>query len=151
MTMTEIYLEPGAFPWELTRRGSETIETLNFYDLPLSGIVRQGSRTVLYQCVNGHFGRVNFWHYTVLSDDEVHEIQSVVGDALRPILSRFSGRPGVLAVAADWMNGIVDSTDVELRVNGREAMDHLVGVLNHRMAETQHDAVAAAQRPLTPA
>jgi hypothetical protein len=94
-----ISIEQGRMPWSPTG-DAELLETLHFHDMPLVGVIRQGTSRYLFRCIEGHVDPSNVWAYTRLEDQELDVLRRATDDELDDALDRAgSSRPVVLALA----------------------------------------------------
>lgn len=114
--MTKIYVDHGVEPWKLSSQ-TRLIEVLDFYNIPLAGIVEQEdvehTRSFLFVCASGEDSDTNVWLYAPLDEVEVAELQSVVGDdVVQSIARALQNKVLTGAVAQDWrvvMTGDIDA------------------------------------------
>jgi hypothetical protein len=111
-----IQVERWHRPWE-PAKDARLLETLNYYDMPLSGIVEQHGVKHLFDCIAGHLEHQHLWVYRCLTDQELAEIEEPdTPERLRSVLDDLLSRgPMTLAVADDddgiWGSTVVDSLE----------------------------------------
>lgn len=96
-----IHVERWCPPWQPSR-DAELIETLNYYDMPLVGIVRQHGVDYLFSCITGHTEPIHSWAYVLLTAGDRERIREASPEQLRDIVQELlSTGPMVLAIASD--------------------------------------------------
>lgn len=96
-----IAIEQGLQPW-LPSEDAVLVETLHHYDMPLIGVVRQGSALHLFRCIEGHVDSTQLWAYTRLTAEELDELRATGPDDLDAVVERLAaGKPTVLALSDD--------------------------------------------------
>lgn len=104
----QIAIEQGREPWSPSA-DAELVQTLHVYDMPLIGVIRQGSALHLFRCIEGHVDASNLWAYTTLTDADLAEIEAAGPDALDDAIDRVvDGRPAVVALSREG-DGILAS------------------------------------------
>jgi hypothetical protein len=63
----------GHRPWR-PFDGAELVETWDFYDMPLSGLLRVGPELIVFACEDGELSDWNVWTYVDVAPDEVEAI-----------------------------------------------------------------------------
>lgn len=76
----QISLQPGFAPWE-PAADAQLARTLNFYDMPLIGLIRQAGALYLFTCVEGHTAAENLWAYALVQDEEGSSLARAAKDA----------------------------------------------------------------------
>jgi hypothetical protein len=94
----QVQLTPGARPW-LPSAESEPVETLNYYDGPLLGIVRQQGVPYLFRCLAGELGSAQIWLYGTLTEHDSDALRTAEGDELDVVVDRLSRGPVTIALA----------------------------------------------------
>lgn len=96
-----IAIEQGRHPW-LPSEDAELVETLHHYDMPLIGIIRQGSALHLFRCIDGHVDSSQVWSYARINPEEMEALRAAEPDGLDALIEALeSGRVTVLALARD--------------------------------------------------
>jgi hypothetical protein len=140
--MSDLLLpEQGARPW-LPASNVTAIETLNEYNIPLSGLIEQGGTTYLYACLLGELEDVNIWAYARLDEDEKERLTSLVEDELAAAIeAALADRMLVIAMAGD--HELVDWLRVDAGIEGPLALaQRFVGQMRRRIETTQKDVEA---------
>lgn len=110
----QISIQPGFSPWQPSS-DAELLETYNYYDMPLEGIVGQGGVSYLFRCIEGQTGPESLWAYTLLEEGEAGSLANLkdqpeaLEDRLRSLGQR---KPLVIAVAREG-HGVVSSALIE--------------------------------------
>ena len=101
----------GAAPWQPTTT-STIVETFNFYDQPLQGIIEQDGCLYLFDCLYGHVDGLSLWLYSLVQQSEaVALLASESDEDFERIRSEIhSSEPGLLAIAVDDYGIIVSGT-----------------------------------------
>lgn len=107
-----IRLGYGARPWQPSP-DAELVAEYQFYDIPLSGILRQGGLEYLFLCLDGAEANVSLWWYTQVTAERRQWLESA------PDQQEFNRRLHVtdyegwsrLAIATE-RGGIFDYEDV---------------------------------------
>lgn len=103
--------EPGARPW-LPAHDVDELYQLDFYDIPLAGIIRQDGVTYLYTCILSQEAPENLWAYAPVSDEEVLALHTSYGDDLLAAIERaLWNKPVVIAGADQWRLALWDAFD----------------------------------------
>ncbi|WP_030176376.1 hypothetical protein [Spirillospora albida] len=106
--MTElIEVTIGARPW-LPSEDAVAIAEFDRFNFPTTGLIRQGSRLYLFDCVDGHAMEGNVWVYVQVSDQGAETLRRLTGRELIDGVDRaFQGRPlmGVLAIGGRVRSG----------------------------------------------
>ncbi|GIH72363.1 hypothetical protein [Sphaerimonospora thailandensis] len=96
-----IQLQIGERPWRPTP-GTDVVDIYDRHDMPTTGLIKQDDRLYVFDCVDGHVSRVNFWAYAQVDAVEVSHLQDAVGDEFSRLLKEiFTDRPIVGALAVD--------------------------------------------------
>jgi len=96
-----IAIEQGRHPW-LPPEDAEVVETLHHYDMPLTGVVRQGEALHLFRCIEGQVDSTQVWAYAHITPEELDALRAAGPDDLDALIDQFSsGKPTVLALADD--------------------------------------------------
>jgi hypothetical protein len=96
-----VAIEQGRHPW-LPSEDAEVVETLHHYDMPLVGVIRQGSALHLFRCIEGHVDSTQVWAYTRITPEELETLRAAgPGDLDAAIDTVVSGKPAVVALADD--------------------------------------------------
>ncbi len=113
-----IQVRVGAAPW-LPANSVEAVAEYQYYEFPLSGVVRQVGVEYLFMCVAGHDAPLNFWLYWRIPSDARHHLESSSTSA--EFRQRLRDLPmagmAVLAVASD-SDGILGWQDFNQDVDG---------------------------------
>ncbi len=94
-----IQLRIGERPW-LPTPTTESIEIFDRYDMPTSGLVRQGQKLFVFDCVEGHAMVGNIWIYAEVSEAEAHLLQEAEGDDFARLFEHAFADKDVMAVLA---------------------------------------------------
>jgi len=150
-----IQIDRWSRPWSPTP-DAELVETLNHYDMPLLGVIKQHGAHYLFRCIAGQVESTHIWAYRLLSESERQELDRVDSpEALREIVAQlYSHGPLTLAVASDDA-GIFGSTEVstlapeDLEHGLRTLIDEARGYLKEQAAllEASTDLLASASTP----
>jgi hypothetical protein len=97
-----LQVQHGAAPWR-PAQDAEAVTEFEYYDVPLSGVVRQHNVDYLFLCAEGATESVSLWLYLHVTDSE----RDLLAGAETP--EEFDGmvdameldRPAVLAVAGE--------------------------------------------------
>lgn len=100
----QIVIELGLPPWR-PAEDTEVVQTLNFYEVPLIGVIRQGGMDHLFACLEGHVERVSVWAYTRVDEEDLAGFEGST-DPLTAVMEVFGSRPVVVALAREG-EGIV--------------------------------------------
>lgn len=108
-----IKIERWARPWA-PADDAELVETLDYQDMPLAGIVRQGDASYLFTCLAGELLSSHVWAYRPLTSTDRDRLAAADSpEGLSRIADEIlSGGPLVIAVATDD-DGILGSTEVD--------------------------------------
>ena len=107
----QIRPEPGARPW-LPAHDVDELYQLDFYDIPLAGIIRQDGLLYLYTCILGEDAPENLWAYAPVSDEEVLALRTSYGDDLLVAIERaLQNKLLVIAAAGDWRLAVWHTID----------------------------------------
>ena len=109
--MGRIRPEAGARPW-LPARDVEEVELLDFYDIPLAGIIRQNGVMYLYTCILGQDADENLWAYAPLTKDEVVDLLVASGEQVDVAIERaLWNKPVVIAAAGNYRLAVWHAID----------------------------------------
>ena len=75
----QIHLRIGAKPW-LPADTAKIDKVLNFYDVPLAGIIRQHRRYFLFQCLDGYGQDTAVWAYVPIDRAECRQLRKAKGE-----------------------------------------------------------------------
>lgn len=141
-----IQLRIGERPWLPTPK-TESVAIFDRYDMPTSGLLKQGPHLYVFDCVEGHAMVGNIWIYAAVSRDEADALTDAEGDDFNRLFDEaFTGRDimAVLAVEGHIRSGShLDaetigqdglaksllnrlSEGVEIAGEAAKAMEHLV-------------------------
>jgi hypothetical protein len=138
----ELRVTKGTSPWLLTSDGDTTVvEVLHYHDMPLAGVVRQDGHAIVYQCVVGHLENLHLWHYAVVADDVVDELDNADAEELTERMGEISHLPGALALATDRL-GVVSVRIVDPTVDVEGPIRALYDDFKATLDETQRHAEA---------
>lgn len=94
--------EGGARPWK-PAADVELVHELDRYNVPLSGIIKQGGRKYLFACLFGEEDPDNLWAYAPVSDEEIARLTQAAGDALLDAVdATLANRSLVVGFADEW-------------------------------------------------
>lgn len=131
-------------PWKPTHH-TEVVAEYQYYDMPLSGVLRQGDREYLFICLSGADKPLSLWWYVGVTQEQRERLESCTpetfDDALH--LMDFEGWSR-LAFATEHV-GIVDFEDCELSGDGPETA---LAAMQARLDELSREGHS---RELTPA
>ncbi len=106
-------IERSHRPWE-PAHGATLIETLNYYDQPLSGIIEQDGSYYLFDCVAGHLDDRHLWCYRHLTDAELDAVRSSEpGEPARQLLAELLTEGPFVVAVADDEGGILGAHEVD--------------------------------------
>jgi hypothetical protein len=149
----QIIIQDGALPWEPSG-GSELIETYDYYDQPILGLIRQAGHPYVFRCVD-LIDPYSVWAYALLEEKEVERLCEVEDQDLPETLREVTaGKPFTIALAKEqsgifewlFLDGSEDSPDIldsqairlafvpkltELTNRLSEVTDHVVDELAH--------------------
>jgi hypothetical protein len=145
-----IRLQHGAPPWEGSG-ASRLVETYDFYDIPLAGVIEQDGVRYLFRCLFGHVERMNIWRYTLVEPAQLAELEATETpkDFDHTLFRLQRWTPGMLAVSIDGY-GIVGATEVEdwdnLEVHFRQVLNAANEFIEQLRSEVgrQSERLAAA-------
>jgi hypothetical protein len=141
-----IQLRIGERPWLPTPK-TESIEIFGHYDMPISGLIKQGETLFVFDCVEGHVMAGNIWIYAQVDSEEAERLTGAEGDEFDILFDQtFTGRSVMAALAVDGhirsgaqidpekiekdglLKAILDRLSEGMEVAGAtaEAMRHLV-------------------------
>lgn len=108
-----VQLQRGMRPWQPTS-ASELVETYDFYDMPLMGVIDQGGRKYLFQCLAGQVEPFSLWSYVPLTTDDIAYLEEVDGERFASRVLAFEERTTHFAAALNLDDdiGIVAWVDV---------------------------------------
>lgn len=89
-------IELGAHPWAPTA-DTVSIEVLNYYDAPLTGIIERAGVRYLFHCIVGQTSPRSVWVYSALSDQDMSALAGLEGSELD-----------------EWITSVIDGRDVTL-------------------------------------
>jgi hypothetical protein len=125
----ELRAEIGRAPW-LPASDVEPGTELDFYDMPLSGIIRQDGAPFLFVCLAGQDEPLNVWAYARLDSQEATELCDARGDRVdRLIVAALTDRMLVVALARGYR-----LTDIAAIDAGREGPHGIVGRFLQRLS-----------------
>jgi hypothetical protein len=101
-----INIELGAMPWEPTR-DSELVETYDYWDQPLAGVIRQHGQAFLFDCLKGVAESESLWAYTPLIGLNQEGLHGAVSDIRRLIREELRHAGGVTLALEREGSGIV--------------------------------------------
>jgi len=97
----QIHLRLGARPWcpaDTARPG----KVLNFYDIPLAGILRQHRRYFLFECLEGETQDASLWTYVPIARRDARRLAQLTGDRLVDAMhAAYRQQSIMVAVAVD--------------------------------------------------
>jgi hypothetical protein len=96
----QIALRLGAAPWEPATSAKE-VKQLNYYDIPLAGILVQRRQYYLYECLIGQTDEHNLWAYLPITKREARKLRRLTGDKLTRCMESKYDRPFVVALALE--------------------------------------------------
>lgn len=117
----------GARPW-LPSEDAVTVAEFDRFNFPTTGLISQGSRMYLFDCVDGHAMEGNVWVYVQVSDQEAQALRRLTGRELIDGVDRaFQGRPlmGVLAIDGRVRSGAPVSEQAADKGLGQALLDEL--------------------------
>ncbi len=97
------------------------METFNFYDQPLQGVIEQGGCKYLFDCLYGHVEGLSLWLYTLVLTTEVDSLLNADSDQEfdRIRWQLHSAEPGLLAIAVEdygiIVSGVVEDVPHEIQ------------------------------------
>lgn len=97
-----IRIERWSRPWE-PAKDARLVETLNYYDMPLSGIIEQGGDRYLFMCLAGQMGTTHLWAYRALANQDLSRLEGADGpEALGTVMEELLEQgPLTIAVASE--------------------------------------------------
>lgn len=98
--MTEpIHLRFGALPWQPATSAS-LIKVYDRHDRPICGLLEQGGRRYLFDCIEGQAWDLNIWAYAPVSDRDIQDLDAAEGTCFaRTVDAILKAQPIVAAVA----------------------------------------------------
>jgi hypothetical protein len=119
-----ISLRRGARPWAPAFANDEAAEVLDYYDMPLAGILRQHGAYFLFQCLEGQLDTTNLWAYVLLEPWEVEQLRSADEDQLDDAIERtfYKSRRDITVAIATEELGIVLSVVVTAYDDTRQTL-----------------------------
>lgn len=94
-----VAIELGRHPWLLSE-GTEFVETLHRFDLPLIGVIRHGNALHLFRCIKGEVDSAQAWAYTPITQEGLETVRAAGPGDLDDVLDRVGqGKPTVFALA----------------------------------------------------
>ena len=92
---------PGGPPWS-PAPGTALIRELHRYDIPLVGILEQGTCRHLFMCLAGEVERASLWGYRLIGTEDEQRLNTGQGASLDKVLEEIGSRGyGILAAAVD--------------------------------------------------
>lgn len=73
----------------------EIVETFNYYNMPISGLLRQGGVDYLFRCLAGEILQANLWLYAPLTQFELESLDEADNEALPGRIDELSTRRSV--------------------------------------------------------
>lgn len=102
-------------PWS-PAPDAHLVGTLDYNDMPLSGIVEQRAQRHLFACVAGQLEEANIWVYRSVSDAEVREIDEAdTPDALKVTVKRILELGPIVVAIATADEGILGAAPADSR------------------------------------
>lgn len=71
--MPQIQLELGVAPW-LGASNCIPGDVFDYYDMPLVGLLKQSGQWFLFECIEGHVSRENWWAYAPVTGSDLYEL-----------------------------------------------------------------------------
>lgn len=133
----EIVLQEGSAPWKPSPE-AKLVETLNYYDIPLAGVIAQRGSHYLFACIEGQAADFNLWAYRLLEERELPNISKP--EVAMEGIKRLDGQATTYALAA--RGRIVVSWQLSPSDEGRE---RLMGIV-HQMVRSL-DLEPAQEQP----
>ncbi len=130
-----IRLELGREPWKPTP-DSQVVVQYRYYDMPLAGVLRQGSLEYLFICLDGEDEKTNLWLYASL-DREQRAALDAAGAEINTVLHQMPLHGWSRLALASEARGIVDHQDADGTTEGAQVA---LGALLDRMDELQSGA-----------
>lgn len=98
----QVHLRIGAEPWR-PADSAKIDKVLNYYDIPLAGILHQHGSYFIFECLDGHARDTNLWAYAKISRAERKAIRKAKGDELQELFDRIlRSRTFTAALAIDY-------------------------------------------------
>lgn len=96
-----VQIEVGARPWSPGPDVKE-LHILDYYNIPLAGIIEQHGAQHFYVCAAGEEDRANVWLYSHIDAEEARALAATTGEQLVPIMAAaLRNRMVVAALAED--------------------------------------------------
>lgn len=128
MQTSRAELTIGATPW-LPSDDAEAVAEFDRFNVPTTGLFRQGGTHFLFDCLEGHTMRGNVWLYAPVSDEEAERLQCLDGDELFALIDEiFPSRSimGALAIDEKIRSGtLVDLDDITSKGLNQALIDEL--------------------------
>jgi hypothetical protein len=109
----QIHLRLGAKPWQAADTARPG-RVLNYYDVPLAGILRQHRAYFLFECLDGEASEANLWAYVPISRASARKIVRLTGERLTAAM-RQAYQDQVITAALAVDGRIVRGATVDLR------------------------------------
>jgi len=109
----QIHLRLGAPPWlpaDTVRPG----RVLNYYDIPLAGVLKQHGKYYLFECLEGEVQDTNLWAYVPISRTFARKLGHLAGHRLTSAMHD-AYRDQLITVAMAVKGCIESGACVELR------------------------------------
>lgn len=130
-------------PWE-PAKDARLVETLNYYDMPLSGIIEQGGNRYLFICLAGQMGNTHLWAYRALTDNELSRLEGTDGpEALGTVMEELLEQGPLTIVVASDEEGVFGATEAPTTQPAalEAAVDHIVEEFDEYLEHTRTRAV----------
>lgn len=138
-----IRIERWSRPWE-PAKDARLVETLNYYDIPLSGIIEQGGDRYLFMCLEGQMGTTHVWAYRALTDQELSRLENTEGpEALGTVMEELLDQGSLTIAVASDEEGIFGAGEAAtIQPAALEAaVDHIVEEFDEFLQRTKSRAV----------
>lgn len=138
-----IRIERWSRPWE-PAKDARLVETLNYYDMPLSGIVEQGGDRYLFMCLAGQIGTTHLWAYRALADQDLSRLEGADGpEALGTVMGELLEQGPLTIVVASDEEGVFGATEAPTTQPAalEAAVDHIVEEFDEYLERTKTRAI----------
>jgi hypothetical protein len=102
----QISIQQGFPPWQPTE-DTELLETYDFYDMPLAGLVLQGGNRYVFWCEAGKTEDSSLWAYLQVDERDLSVLENS-DDLYTGIVAIRGDKPLVVAISREG-HGIVSS------------------------------------------
>ena len=123
-------------PWKPTP-DTEVVAEYQYYDVPLTGVIRQGETEYLFSCLDGHDDTLSLWWFVAITPEQRAQIEGCEHPDYDQLLRTMNFKGWSRLAFATQRLGLVDVEDVEDVPRGGQ---HALRALKERVSRMGSDA-----------